>query len=81
MQGLYKIHGAIQTNEAWKDWYTMAEKAYQAGRPDLILSNKPAYNAGWRRIDKCIANIRKGLETDIPFKESEPSVTVKLLES
>ena len=62
MQGIYKIHGAVQTQAAWQDWYAIAKKACDAGRPDLVLTYKPAYNAGWRKIDQCIAKIRNELE-------------------
>ena len=62
MKGIYKLHAIAQKQQAWKDWFDIANKALMADRPDLVVANRPADNAGWRRIDTCIAKIRKGLE-------------------
>lgn len=62
--GLWKIHHAVQTSEAWKDWAQVAKRATDAGRIDLVAKYQPPLGAGWRRVDKAIEKVRAALEAE-----------------
>jgi hypothetical protein len=60
--GLKKATNYYNVLEAWKDFRTIYSKACRAGLGDKAILLFPADNAGWRTIDKSIAEIRKLLE-------------------
>jgi len=62
MRNLARLTNAANRIEAIKDWNAIAIKAYDVGRNDLVKKHKPPNNAGWRKIDKCIAALRNDLE-------------------
>ena len=62
MRGLYKIHGAVQTAEAWKDWKGLKILALIAGWSDLVEQYEPRPDAGWRIIDKQIKKLRGAMD-------------------
>ena len=47
--GIWKIHNAIQTQEAWRDWRYIEAKLKAVGREDLIAKYQPKEGWGWKR--------------------------------
>lgn len=63
MRNLARLTNAANRIEAWNDWHKIAYQAMGAGRRDLVTKHQPPGNAGWRKIDKCIAALRADLES------------------
>ena len=62
-RGLRKLTGVANTMQAWEDWEKLACKAIDMGWEEYQI-NKYAPNPqdGWRKIDKCIARLRKAID-------------------
>jgi hypothetical protein len=61
-RGLIKLTAVANTLQAWKDWEKLACEAADAGMEDYQISDcEPNPQDGWRKIDKCIANLRAKL--------------------
>lgn len=60
--GLLKLSNAANTHEAWKDWKQLYAEAVATGHKDLADKYMPPEGAGWRTIDKRIAELRKALK-------------------
>ena len=61
-RGLRKLTGIANTQQAWEDWKALTVKAIDLGwREDQINKFAPYPHDGWRKIDKCIARLRKAL--------------------
>lgn len=58
-RGIWRIHHAVQTAEAWKDWRRLAEEYTRQGHGALVQQLQPPTGAGWRTIDKRIAKLRQ----------------------
>lgn len=59
--GLWRLHHAAQTIEAKRDFFKLANEAINAGRVDLVKRHFYPEGAGWRRIDKHLAALRRAL--------------------
>ena len=60
--GLNKATNYYNHLEAWRDWRKLAGLIIKAGREDLVIKHAPLETFGWRKIDKCIAALRKEYE-------------------
>ena len=56
-RGLIKLTAIANNIEAWRDWRKLAEQY-----PDLAAKFAPQPSDGWRKVDKCIAKLRKEVE-------------------
>jgi len=62
MRGLLKIHHALQTAEAKKDFARLANKVINAGHVTLVKKHFYPEGSGWRVIDRRIARLRNAFE-------------------
>jgi hypothetical protein len=61
-RGLAKATNYYNRIAAWEDWERLDYQAETAGHKDLVERYAPPTDAGWRKIDKCIAALRSALE-------------------
>ena len=55
--GIWKIHHAVQTQEARKDWERLAAVAAPMIGAEIVAKYQPTEDAGWRTIDKSIRKV------------------------
>lgn len=61
-RGLIKATAYFNNLEAWKDWQKIKEQAIAAGLADLAEQLQPPEEAGWRKVDKAKAKLRKAIQ-------------------
>lgn len=61
MRGLWKLHGAAQTQEAKRDFAALVNVAVNSGRADLAKKHFYPEGSGWRVIDKHLGQLRSAL--------------------
>lgn len=61
MRGLWKIHHAIQSEQARRDWVRLSVLAIEQGHAALVKKLQPPEGAGWRTIDKQLKKLREAL--------------------
>lgn len=59
MRNFARITNYYNRLEAVNDWLELCRKVIAAGYPELTVKNAPPEGAGWRKIDKHIAKLRK----------------------
>lgn len=62
-RGLSKATNYYNRLEAWRDWRKLASEVEGAGLIDLVVKYAPPETAGWRKIDKAIADLRDAFQT------------------
>jgi hypothetical protein len=61
MRNIARINNYYNRQQAWRDWQALAKTALLVMSADEVAKYKPADNAGWRKIDKSIAELRLAL--------------------
>jgi len=69
--GLLKASNYYNRQQAWRDWGRIAGKARLDGYDDLVDRYSPPADAGWRKIDKCIAGLRAALASRSRSREND----------
>lgn len=62
MRNLSRITNYYNRLQAQADWRKLADQATAAGHADLAQRYQPPADAGWRKIDHCIDQLREALE-------------------
>lgn len=62
MRNFSRINNYYNRLEAQRDWERISREAINGGYGTLVNKHTPPSDAGWRRIDKCIAALRKDIE-------------------
>jgi hypothetical protein len=63
MKGLWKLTNAAQRHAAWRDWQAISRFAHANGYGEYADALKTADNAGRRKIDRKIAELRKFMQS------------------
>ena len=66
VRNLARLTNAANRMQAREDWARLAEKARTAGYAELVERLCPPADAGWRRIDAAIAELRAALGVEVP---------------
>ena len=79
-KGLWSLTAAANTLQARADWAALAERAREVGVPDDKIDGlTPAANAGWRTIDKRIAELRREIELNEAAQAIDPDDLLGML--
>lgn len=62
MRNFIRINNYYNRLEAVNDWLKLCREVVAAGKGDLAVKHAPPEGAGWRKIDKHIAALRKEFE-------------------
>jgi hypothetical protein len=64
-RGLHKLTDVANTLQAREDWEKLALQAVGLGWEEYQINKyAPHPQDGWRKIDRCIARLRKALEAN-----------------
>ena len=62
-RGLHRLTGIANTIQAREDWRELSCMAISLGMRATVKALEPPANAGWRVIDKRIAELRRLMES------------------
>jgi len=63
MRNFARINNYYNRIQAQADFDKLAKRLSHAGYSGLVEKHMPPEGAGWRKIDKCIARLRKEIQT------------------
>lgn len=70
--GLLKASNYYNRQQAWQDWGRIAGQARRNGYDDLVDKYSPSSDAGWRRIDKAIYQLRNAIKLLEDYQDKQP---------
>lgn len=73
MRNFARINNYYNRIEAVNDWNKLAAEILKTEHWRLVWKWKPADNAGWRKIDKAIAGLRKEYQAVEHLMQPTPS--------
>lgn len=73
-----RINNYYNRLEATNDWLKLCQEVIAAGYSELTVKNAPPEGAGWRKIDKCIAKLRKEFEEAVRIDKFHEQVVICL---